>query len=72
MRVQDGVCLLREGRVQSVREQLDRLCSRWNLFSKGRRKHEPQSSLDEEKKIRVFCECRAQSVGSARVPTGSV
>ena len=25
-----------------------------------------------KKKIRVFCECRAESVDSARVPTGSI
>ena len=42
------------------------------LISKGCREHEPYSSLDEEKKVRVFCECRTETVDSARVPTGSV
>ena len=28
--------------------------------------------MDEEKQIRVFFECRAESVDSARVPAGSV
>ena len=35
VRVQDGVCLLREGRVQSVRARLDRLCSGRDLDFKG-------------------------------------
>ena len=42
------------------------------LISKGCREHAPKSSLDEEKNIRAFRECRAESVDSARVPTGSV
>ena len=28
--------------------------------------------MDEKKKVRVFCECRAESVDSAGVPTGRV
>ena len=35
LRVQDGVCLLREDTVQSVRARLDRLCSRRDLDFKG-------------------------------------
>ena len=35
VRVQDGVCLLREGRVQSIRARLNRLCSGRDLNFKG-------------------------------------
>ena len=35
VRVQDGVCLLREGRVQPVRARLNRLCSGRDLDFKG-------------------------------------
>ena len=34
VRVQDGVCLLREDRVQSVQARLDRLCSERDLYFK--------------------------------------
>ena len=62
MRVQDGVCLLQ---VQSVRAGLDRLCSGQDLNFKV--------VLRACTVIHcVCCECRAESVDSARVPTGSV
>ena len=35
MRLQDGVCLLREGQVQSVCSRLGRLCSGRDLNFKG-------------------------------------
>ena len=74
MRVQDGVCLLREGRVQSVRTRLDRWCSRRDLNFKGvqRACTVIQFGRGIYIYIRVFCECRAESLDSARVPTGSI
>ena len=74
VRVQDGVCLLREGRVQSVRTRLDRWCSRRDLNFKGLQRActDIQFGRGINIYIRVFCECRAESLDSARVPTGSV
>ena len=69
MRVQDGVCLLR---IQSVRAGLDRLCSGRDLNFKGVQRACTVIQFGRGKKICVFCECRAESVDSARVPTGSV
>ena len=72
MRIQDGVCLLREGRYQSVRARLDRLCSGRDLDCKEVQRACTIVQFGRGKKIRVLCECRAKSVDSARVPTGSV
>ena len=79
MRVQDGVSLLREGRVQSVRARLDRWCSGRDLNFKGVQRACTVIQFGRGNiyiyiyiYIRVFCECRAESVDSARVPTGSV
>ena len=75
MRVQHGVCLLREGRVQSVRARLDRWCSGRGLNFKGVQRACTVIQFGRGNihiYIRVFCKCRAESVDSARVPTGSV
>ena len=74
VRVQDGVCLLREGRVQSVRTRLDRWCSRRDLNFNWLQRActDIQFGRGINIYIRVFCECRAESLDSARVPTGSV
>ena len=68
VRVQNWVCVLREDQVHSVRARLNRLCSgHGTLISNGRREH-----VKRGKNVRVFCECRAESVDSADFPTGSV
>ena len=74
VRVQDGVCLLREGRVQSVRARLDRWCSGRDLTFKGvqRACTVIQFGLGTNICIRAFCKCRAESVDSAWASTGSV
>ena len=72
MRVQYGVLLLREGQVQSVRARLDRLCSGRDLNFKGVQRACTIIQFEREENIRVFCECRAESVDRARVPTGIV
>ena len=69
VRAQDGLCLLQ---VQSVRAGLDRLCSGRNLNFKREQRECTIIQFGRGKNIRVFCECRAESVDSARVPTGSV
>ena len=69
MRVPDGVCLLG---VQSVRAGLDQLCYGQDLNFKGVQRACTAIQFGRGKKKRVFCECRAESVNSARVPTGSV
>ena len=69
--VQDGSCLLREGRVQSVWARLDRLCSGRDLDFKGVQRACTVVQFGRGKKS-VFCECRAESVDSAGVPNGSV
>ena len=72
VRVQDGACLFRQGRVLSVRARLDRLCSGWDLDSKGVQRACTVIQFGRGKKNYAFYECRAESVDSARVPTGSV
>ena len=73
VRVQDGVCLLREGQLQSLRARLDRLYSGRELDFKGVQRACTAIQFGRgNKKIHVFCECRAESVDSIRVPTGSV
>ena len=72
MRVQDGICLLRKGRIQSVWVRLDRLCSGRDPIFKGVQRACTVIQFGRGKKKRVYCECRAKSVDSARVPTGSV
>ena len=73
MRVQDGVCLLQEGRVQFVRARLDRLCSRQDLDFKGVQRACTVIQFERiNNEIRIFCECRTESVDSPRVPAGSV
>ena len=70
---QDGVCLLREGRVQSERARLDRLCSRRDLDFKGAQRACTVIHFGRgKKKVCVFCECRAEGADSTGVPTGSV
>ena len=73
MKVQDGVCLLREGWVQSVRARLDRLFSGRDLDFKGMQRACTTIQFERgEKKICVFCECRAENVDRAGVPPESV
>ena len=63
MRVQDGVCLLREGRIQSVRARMDRLCSGQDIDFKEVQRSCTVIQFGRGKKTnRVFCECRAESV----------
>ena len=73
MRVQDGVCLLQEGRVQFVRARLDRWCSGRDLYFKGVQRACTVIQLGQEKNIyiRVLCECRAESVQCKVYPGAS-
>ena len=70
--VQDGVRLLGEDRVQSVRARLDRLCSGRDLDFKRVQREITVILCGREKQFHVFCECRAESFVSAGVQTGSV
>ena len=72
VRVENGVELIRNDRVQSVRARLNRLCPGPDLDFKRSKGACTIVQFGRGKNVRVFCECRAESVDSAGFPAGSV